>query len=233
MFARLTRIGALVALVVGPLTLVVTSIVQWTLQPTGPDPTTTAVAQQFPTAWMAVGLLSVLGPLVWLGGLPAAGALAVGRGLVLTRIGALVTGVGLSAAIGHLALFFGLFGTTALSGLDPASIGSVEAAADREPLGNMLLVLFLVAYSLGPILLTVGLRIARRVAVWVPIAAILTAGANLFGGPIAGVVQLVCLVAAWGAIVVAVARAGEGRRPAAPVVASASPAVSTATQRGL
>lgn len=212
MSARIGRIAAIAALAIGPLTLIATNIAQWTLQPTGPSPTATAAAQQFPVAWLAIGMLSVFGPLIWLLGLPAVAGLAAGRGGTVTRIGAVATGVGLAAAIGHLALFFGVYGAIAQAGLPGEGVASMERAADAEPLGNILLATFLVCYSLGPILLTVGLRIEHRVAIWVPIAAILTAGANLFGGPIAGVVQLVALALAWGAIVAAVARAGSVER---------------------
>lgn len=216
--SRAFRIVATVALVIGPLTLIVANAAQWLLQPSGADPTATAVAQQFPSAWIAIALLSVFGPMIWLAGLPALPVLATGRAAVVVVVGALLTGVGLAAAVGHLALFFGLYGAIARSGLSADAIIGMEAAGNEEVLGNVVLVVFLVAYSLGPIVLTVGLRIARRVGVWVPIAAILTAGANLFGGPIAGVVQLVALAAAWGAIVVAVARPGAVRRPAAALV---------------
>jgi hypothetical protein len=207
MTSRFARTVALIGLGAGPLSLIVANIAQWMLQPTGPDPTPTAVAQQFPAAWLAVGVLSVLGPIIWLPGLGAVEALAVGRGALTTRIGVLVTGVGLAAGIGHLAAFFGGYGTIAAAGVDAHTASVLGVAADGEPLGNILLIVFLVGYSLGPIIMTVGLRIGRRLAVWVPIAAVVTAGANLFGGPIAGIVQLVALAAAWGAVLVAVARA--------------------------
>jgi hypothetical protein len=206
MHSRFARTIALIGLAAGPLSLIVANVAQWMLQPTGPDPTPTAVAQQFPVAWSAVGALSVLGPIIWLAGLGAVDALAAGRGALTTRIGVLVTGLGLAAGVGHLAAFFGTYGTIAAVGVDAGTVSKLEAAADREPLGNILLIAFLVCYSLGPIVMTVGLRVGHRVAVWVPIAAIITAGANLFGGPIAGIVQLLALAAAWGAILVAVAR---------------------------
>lgn len=206
MSTRLDKTIALTALAVGPATLIITNITQWMLQPTGPDPTATSAAAQFPTAWLVMGVLSVFGPLVWLAGLSAVADLVTGRGRAVTRIGALVTGAGLAAGIGHLAAFFGVYAAIAGAGLPAEGVSAMESAADAEPLGNILLVVFLVCSSLGPIVLTIGLRIAHRVGVWVPIAAALTAGANLFGGPVAGVVQLVALAAAWGAVIVAVAR---------------------------
>jgi len=212
MSTRLARTVAVIALVVGPLSLIVGNVLQWLLQPAGAAPTATDVAAQFPTAWLALGLLSVLGPLVWLGGLPAVTALATERGRLLTWIGGLVTGAGLAAGIGHLAEFFGAYGAIAAAGLDGDARGAMEQATGDEPIGNALLLLFLIGYSLGPILLTIGLRIARRVGVWAPIAAVITAGANLLGGPIAGIVQLVALAVLWATIVVAVLRS-----PARPI----------------
>ena len=184
------KVVAVTALVVGPLSLVITTVWQWMLHPTGAQPTAIDVAAQFPTAWLVIGLLAVCGPLVWLLGLPATVVHAADRGALVTRIGALVTGIGLAAGVGHLAAYFALYGAAAAAGLNGDAAAAMASAGDAEPIGNILLLVFLVGYSLGPIVLTVGLRMARVVAVWVPLAAVITAGANLFGGPIAGVVQL-------------------------------------------
>ncbi|MBS1699300.1 MAG: hypothetical protein JST25_12965 [Actinobacteria bacterium] len=215
MSTRLGRTVAVIALCVGPLNLIVTNIAQWMLQPHGADPTPVDVAAQFPTAWLIIGILAVLGPLVWLAGLPAVSALAPDRGALLTGIGALVTGAGLAAGIGHLAAFFGGYGAIAMAALPGDARAAMVSATDAEPLGGILLIVFLICYSIGPVVLAVGLRVAHRVAVWVPIAAIITAGANLFGGPIAGIVQLVALAATWGAIIAAVARSGARPDPRA------------------
>jgi len=200
------RLVTLAALVVGPLSLIITSIVQWMLQPTGPVSTAADVAAQFPTAWTIIGLLSVFGPLVWLAGIPATVSLAPEKGSAVTSVGALVTGLGLAAGIGHLALYFGLYGTMAGSGVPAAAARRLDAAADADVLSNALLVVFLIAFAVGPIVLTIGLRIARTVPVWVPIAAIVTAGASFLGGPIAGIVQLVTLAAVWAPVIVATLR---------------------------
>lgn len=214
MSATLARAVSVSALVIGPLSLIVTSVTQWLLQPTGDQPW--GAAAQFPTAWTVIALLSVPGPLVWIAGLPATVSLAPSKGGTVTLIGALLTGAGLAAGVGHLALFFGLYGAIAGSGASGHASSQVAAAGDADVLGTVLLVAFLIGFSLGPIVLTVGLRIAGVVGVWVPIAAIVTAGANLFGGPIAGVVQLVTLVLVWAPLVAAVARSGAiAARPAA------------------
>lgn len=217
MLTRFDRAVAVIAVIAGPLTLIATSVAQWMLQPTGAHPTPVDAAMQFPASWLFIGILAVLGPLVWTAGLPAAALLCTGRGALLARIGALVTGAGLIAGVGHLSLFFGAYNAIAEAGLDPAAAKHMIAATDQEPLGNALLVLFLVCYSIGPVLLSLGLRMARRVPVWTPVAAVVTAGATLFGGPIAGVVQLAALAALWGAVAVAVVRVREVRPRPAPV----------------
>jgi len=206
------RAVATTALTAGPLSLVVTTVWQWMLQPTGAQPTAVDAAEQFPTAWLVIGLLAVFGPLVWLAGLPAVGASPASRGRLVARIGALVTGLGLAAGVGHLAAYFSLYGAVAAASLPDGGVTAMLRAGEAEPVGNVLLLVFLVGYSLGPIMLTVGLRIGRAVAVWVPLAAVVTAGANLFGGPIAGVVQLVALIALWAPLVVLVARGDATRR---------------------
>lgn len=218
MATTLARIVSVLALIVGPLSLIVTDIAQWTLQPTGNQPGDAAV--QFPTVWLVIEVLAVLGPLVWIAGLPALASLTSDKGGVVTLIGVLLTGAGLAAGIGHLALFFGVYGAIARSGV-PADVASrVAAAEDQDPLGNVLLIAFLVGFSLGPIVLTVGLRMAGQIGVWVPIAAIVTAGANLFGGPIAGIVQLLTLLLVWAPLIVTVARAPQLATSIAPVPAA-------------
>jgi hypothetical protein len=200
------RMLAVAALALGPLSLIASTIVQWFLQPAGTDPTPVAVAAQFPTIWFALGLAAVFGPLIWLAGIPAVVGLVTGRGSVLTLMGGLVTGLGLVVGAAHLALFFGLNAALAAREVAPQDVASVLDATDSEPLSNTLLVCFLIAFSLGPILLCVGLRIGGRIGVWVPIAALATAAASFFGGPVAGIVQVVTLALTWAPIAVAVAR---------------------------
>jgi hypothetical protein len=219
------RIGAAVALVLGPVTLIATGVAQWFVQPAGEAPTPVDVAGQFPELWLVLGLASVLGPVVWLGGVPATVTLAPARGSATTRIGAIVTGAGLAAGVGHLAIFFSVYAALAASGLEPASMPGALAAADAEPLGTVLLIMFLVGFSLGPIVLTVGLRMAKRVPVWVPIAAVVTAAANLVGGPVAAIVQYLALLLVWIPVAVALVRSSSARAGLASVAPEAAVAV--------
>jgi hypothetical protein len=66
--------------------------------------------------------------------------------------------------------------------------------------------LFLIAFGLGPILLTVGLRRGGLVAVWVPVAAIVATVANFVGGMVAGGVQLAALALTFVPLIVILAR---------------------------
>jgi hypothetical protein len=193
--ASALRTVGVIAFIVGPLSLIIATVLQWTTQQ--PDPTSALFA--------TVGGISVLGPLVWLMGIPAVINLATDRGWVLTAVGGIITAIGLAAGVGHLALFFGV-----------ASPGQDDTA-----LANALLFLFLGAFALGPILLTIGLRRARAIAVWVPVAAIVMTVANFVGGVPASIVQLAALVATFAPIVVALLR----RRPLAEPASAGRPAV--------
>jgi hypothetical protein len=217
MFNPFSRVISAAALIAGPLSLIVVTLVQWMLQPAGAHPTGADVAAQFPAAWSVVALLSVFGSLVWIGGLPAVTTLVKGRAGIVTLAGALITGLGLGAGVGHLALYFGLYGALGSSGIGQTAADRVDAASTSDPLAQTLLIVFLAAFAAGPIVLTVGLRVARAVGVWVPIAAVITAGAGFFGGPVAGIVQLVTLVLVWAPVIVLIVRPAKTVRP--PIVA--------------
>lgn len=193
-------IGA-VGMILGVASFIVTTIVQWTLQPTSPSSTVVDVVNQYPHDWLLVSVLAVLGPLVWVAGIGAVTSLVRARGWVLTTLGGTVTAIGLVAGVGHLALFFGVSGDLAASGVGSGSVEAVQRADDSSVIGTLLLLLFLAGFSLGPILLTIGLRRAKLVAVWVPVAAIVMVVANFVGGIPAGAVQLVAMLLAFGPLV--------------------------------
>jgi hypothetical protein len=185
-------IGA-TGIALGLASFVATTILQWVLQADSPTPGD-AVASH-PVVWTAASLLAVLGPLVWSAGVAAVTLQVRERGWVLTTIGGILTGLGLVAGVGHLALYFGLFSDLAAGGADSATVRAVSAADDSSAVSTVLLVLFLVGFSLGPIVQTAGLRRARLLPVWVPVAALVAAVANFVGGPVAGIVQLIALLA--------------------------------------
>lgn len=218
-YTRPARVAATVALSAGVLSLIATTVLQWTVQPTGQNPTPADVAAQFPAVWAVMAMLAVFGPVLWLAAVPA--MRMPGRGSMMTALGAGVTGLGLAAGIGHLALFFGLFGTIAAAGVGDADVARLGAGSDADLLTGVLLSVFLAAFAVGPILLTLGLRISRIVAVWVPVAALVTAVASMLGGPIAATVQLVALVGTWAPVGVAILRGASAvPAPAAAVTAT-------------
>jgi hypothetical protein len=185
-------IGA-TGIALGLASFVATTILQWVLQADSPTPGDAVTSH--PAVWTVASLLAVLGPLVWSAGVAAVTLQVRERGWVLTTIGGTLTGLGLVAGVGHLALYFGLFGDLAAGGADSATVQAVAAADDSSAVSTVLLILFLVGFSLGPIVQTAGLRRARLLPVWVPVAALVAAVANFVGGPVAGIVQLIALLA--------------------------------------
>jgi hypothetical protein len=195
---RNRHVIAVVGISAGVLSLVVTSVAQWMLQPSGDAATPADVAAQHAIAWTGLGLLAVFGPIVWLAALPAVSRL--GGGGLTTRLGCGLTALGLACGVGHLALFFGLYGAVARSGLNVDAVRRLDAASGSEPIGTILLVVFLVGFSLGPIVLTVGLRMAHVVPVWTVVAAVVAAVSGMLGGVPAGIVQMVALLLTWAPI---------------------------------
>lgn len=200
------RIIGVTGLAAGPASLIATTVIQWMLQSSDPSATVFDAVRQNQGLWQIAGFLAVFGPLLWICGMPSAIGLARSRGWVMTLIGGVLTALGLAVAIGHLALYFGVFGDIALSGVSTEAAKAMARADDASALTTFLLLSFLVTFSLGPIVLTLGLRRAKVVPVWVPVAAIVMTVANFAGGPIAGTVQLVALVLTFVPIIVAVIR---------------------------
>ena len=210
---RAWRLLGALGMILGLASLVAATVIQWLIQPTDPSGTPVDVARENPAIWLLVGLLSVLGPLFWVAGIFAVTSRVTGRGWVLTTIGGSVTALGLISGVGHLALFFGLASDTAGAGVDSGTALSLLRADDAGAISNLLLYGFLVGFSLGPILLTIGLRLAKQVPVWVPVAAIVMVVANFVGGVPAGAVQLLAALLAFLPMVLVLMR----REPARPV----------------
>jgi hypothetical protein len=200
------RVIGAAALALGLASFILTTVLQWILQAADPSATMIEAIGRNPQVWLTMSLAAVLGPLVWIAGIIPVTALVRGRGWVLTTIGGYTTGIGLAAGVGHLALYFGLYGDLAASGLDASAAATVGFADDRAVLTNLLLMLFLIAFGLGPILLTVGLRRGGLVPVWVPVAAIVATVANFVGGMVAGGVQLAALALTFVPLIVILAR---------------------------
>jgi len=220
---RSWRVMGTVAIAIGLVSFVVSNVLQWSLESGGESPSAVISAQ--PTAWLIAGISAVLGPLFWAGGLLVVVGLVRERGWVLTTIGGLVSAIGLAVGVGHLALFFGLYGDLAAAGISDSAAKAVLGADNANALGTLLLIVFLVGFCLGPIVLTVGLRRARLVPVWLPVVALVAAVANFVGGPVAGILQLIALLVVFVPIAVLLVRPGPflvGRRSADGAVAAAN-----------
>ncbi|MBB5632503.1 hypothetical protein BKA04_000726 [Cryobacterium mesophilum] len=203
---RVWRVAGIVGMALGMLSLIAATVIQWFVQPSDPAGTPIDITGENPGLWLLVGLLAVLGPLAWVAGIVSTTMLVRTKGWTLTTIGGYLTAAGLVGGVGHLAIFFGLIADAAGAGLDGDTGRAILQADDASILSNVLLYGFLVGFSLGPILLTIGLRMARLVPVWVPVAAIVMVVANFVGGIPAGIVQLVAVVATFGPMVLLLAR---------------------------
>lgn len=189
------RIIGAIALVFGLASLIITTALQWALAAGAGDPASIATAH--PSAWMAIGLLAVFGPGVWIIGILAVTTSTRGRGWIFSTIGGSVTAVALAAGVGHLAVYFALAGDLAGANVADAAVRAVTAADNADPMSTTLLLVFLAGFTIGPVLLCIGLRRAALVPVWLPVAAVIAGVANFAGGPIAGSVQLVMLAATY------------------------------------
>lgn len=203
---RFWRIAGIIGMTLGVLSLAAATIIQWFVQPSDPSGTPIDIARENPGLWLVVGLLAVLGPLVWVAGIVSVTMIARAKWWSITTIGGYLTAAGLVSGVGHLALFFGLITDAADAGFDTDAGRALLQADDASVLSNVLLYGFLVGFSLGPILLTVGLRLAKLVPVWVPVAAIVMVVANFVGGIPAGIVQLVAVVVTFAPMAILLAR---------------------------
>lgn len=203
---RFWRRAGVTGMIIGMASLIAATVIQWFAQPAEPSATPIDVAQQNPTLWLVIGLLGVFGPLAWVAGIVSITLLVRAKGWTLTTIGGYITGAGLIAGVGHLALFFGVISDAAGSGIDTDSGVALLRVDDASILSTVLLYAFLIGFSVGPILLAVGLRQAKLLPVWVPVAAVIMVVANFVGGIPAGIVQLIAVMATFGPMVLVLVR---------------------------
>jgi hypothetical protein len=214
---RLAAVGILLGLA----SLIATTLLQWSLQADAASPAAAAHAR--PGTWLVCALLAVFGPLLWAAGVAVLTLQVRERGWVLTTIGGVSTALAFGVGAAHLSLFFGLAADLAGAGAGDDVARMVLGADDRSVLSTVLLWCFLVGFSLGPIVLLIGLRRAQRVPIWAPVAALIAAVANFVGGPIAGAVQLAALLAAFLPAVLVLLRREEASPPASSATATPVP----------
>ncbi|MEO7130376.1 MAG: hypothetical protein ABIZ07_03255 [Dermatophilaceae bacterium] len=199
-----TLLGA--ALVLGIGAFSIGDILRRTLEPVDPSTAAlTAAIHDRPGLWVAAGLLEVLAALLLVPGAIGARRLVAGRGARTTRIGAGLLVVGAIASMGHAVGYFGTYASYAASGLDASALAKLEGTNDL--LGGVVIALFMIGLMIGPLVLTIGLRRASAVPVWVPALALVFVVAGVVSGPLAGVVGLVAALGSLGYVGVRVMRA--------------------------
>jgi hypothetical protein len=217
---------AAVALVAAPLAFTSADVLRRVLEPADPEPVPLAQAVAVhPGAWLTAGLLSSLACLL-VPAVTAVGLLVHGRGARLARTGCALTAVGAAASLVHAAGFFGLYGALARAGADSGVVRELNAAADGYPFFVAFIVLFTAGMVLGPVLLSIGLRRARAVPLWVPFATAVFVLSGLVGGVVAGVVGLAAAAVAFTAMARFLVAPGDPA-PARARVPEGQPAAST------
>lgn len=214
----ITRKVAGASMLLGAASLVAGNLLMLANQPA--DDTFSAtfdVVSGRPGMWLAASVLALAGPIVWLPGVLACPSAAPGRGRSLSVAGSLLLFTGLTAGVGHFALFFGVLGAAAGGGLSAGSTQALVMAEDGYRLGTILLVVFLAGLVLGTLLLAFGLRVARAVPVWVPVAAAVFAVTNFLGGTAATLIGAAAIAAVF--VPAALAIMAPARRVSRPVAA--------------
>lgn len=170
-------------------------------------PDMVARVQAHPAVWLALGLAVLVGSFVMLPGAVALFRVAPGRGRRTVAIGAGLLVVGLVASVAHSLAFYGMAAIDGTSGAPMDAVAAMEDASNSYPLFWVVIVLFMAGMMLGPIVLTWGLRRARLVPIWVPVAAVVFAVTGTVGGLFAGVLGLVACVAVFTMVARALVRA--------------------------
>ena len=217
------RYAGSAGLVLGALAFSGGDVLRRVVEPTTPTvaSTTEAVAQQ-PGLWFAAGALELLSALLLVAGAVAAVRLARSRGRGLTGTGATLLGIGAVASTGHTIGYYGTYAAYAGSGVDADTLARLNGTTDA--LGGVVIALFMLGMLLGPVLLTVGLRRAGAVPIWVPVLAVVFVVAGAVSGVPAGVVGLLAGVASLGYVGLALLRTPDAAPIPTPRV-QPSPAV--------
>ena len=203
-----TLIGG-AGLALGALTFGAGDLLRRTIEPESPTASTlTATAHEHPGTWLAAALLVLSASFLIVPGTVAAARWVHGRGELLTTVGAYLLGIGMLCSVLHVAGYYGLYGILAASDADPAAITSIDAQSESYPLFVLGIIGFVVGTMLGTIVLSVGLRRARKVPVWVPVAAVVFVVAGSVTGVPAGVVGLLAGLASLGTMGVLILRDG-------------------------
>jgi hypothetical protein len=201
----LSRRAGGTALALGVLTFSAGDLLRRTVEPATPSlATTTAAVREHAGAWFAAGALELLSALLLVAGAVAVVRLAPARGRALTAVGATLLGIGAIASTGHTIGYYGTYAAYADSGLDTTALTAMNETTDK--LGGIAIALFMLGMLVGPIVLTIGLRRAGAVPIWVPVLAVVFVVAGAVSGVPAGLIGLVAGLAAFGYVGLALMR---------------------------
>lgn len=165
---------------------------------TGSSPTAIAASvHDHPGVWLTAGILSALAPVLFIPGICALVATTRGRGSRVVAVGGALAVLGLVASAGHAVAYYAPFALYGRADTGAATIKALDDASESYPMLVALIIAFIVGITIGMITLLVGLRRARRVPVWAPIAAVVFAVAGSSGGVVMGVLGTVAALAAF------------------------------------
>lgn len=218
-----TRIAA-TCLVLGPLFFTVADLLRRLVEPADPASATsmTQAVGQHGGLWLTAGLLAVAAGFCFVPAMAGIIGSAQGRGAGTTRAGATLVGVGAVASIGHAVAFYSPYALFDRAGTPGSAIEAIDAASETYPLLTALVALFLIGMLLGPVVLLVGLRRARRIPVWAVVAGVVFVASGSTGGVGAGMLGVVAALAAFIPAARALTRGCAGLGKDAPVNAVVS-----------
>lgn len=196
--SRHRRIAA-TGLVAGPLLFTVADLLRRLVVPEGASTAadvSAAVAQQ-PALWLTAGILAVAAPFGLVAGMLGLIADARGRGARLTTTGAVLVAIGAIASVGHAVAFYSPYALYGQAHTPADAQAALDAASESYPMLLVVIALFLVGMVVGPLVLFLGLRLARRVPVWALIAAVVFVACGSTDGVAIGVLGLVAAAAAF------------------------------------
>jgi hypothetical protein len=206
-------------LVLGSLSFTAADLLRRLVEPAAPTAATrTAAIAAHQGTWLVAGLLAAASALLLVAGATVVTRLAPSRGAVLASVGGYLLGIGALASTGHTMGYFGGWALYSRSGLDASTVQRLDDTAD--PLGGVFIALFMIGMLLGPVLLTIGLRRAGAVPIWVPVAAVLFVVSGAVSGVAAGAVGVAAALASLGYVGAVVLRS--------PRAVAADPGTSTA-----
>jgi hypothetical protein len=155
----------------------------------------TASVHDHPGVWLAAGILSALAPVFFVPGICALVATTRGRGSRVVALGGALAVLGLVASAGHAVAYYAPFALYGRADTDAATIKALDHASESYPMLVALIIAFIVGITIGMITLLVGLRRARRVPVWAPLAAVVFAVAGSSGGVAMGMLGIAAALA--------------------------------------